>query len=318
MALRHLAAARATGIGVTLLPALHARGGADGPCAAPRRGTSDLELYARIVEGCRAAAGPADPQARVGVAPHSPRAVTPQMMACIAAFDGPIHIHAAGRRREVEECLASLHARPVEWLLDNAPLDERWCVVHATHLTPAEIEDLAASGAVAGLCPGAEAARGDGVFPLRPYLAQGGRFGIGTDAHLGTVAPRDELRLLETGQRQALLGERPVAATPARPHPGRLLLEAALAGGAQASGRPIGAIAPGLRCDLVELDPEHPGLVAREGDRLLDAWIFGGGGGGGAIGGVICGGRRVVEAGRHLARPQVAARFARTMRRLLS
>jgi formimidoylglutamate deiminase len=151
----------------------------------------------------------------------------------------------------------------VQWLLDHAPLDSRWCLIHATHMDPGETAALARTGAVAGLCPSTEASLGDGTFPLRPFLAAGGRLGIGTDSHVGT-SPRDELRQLETSQRLALR-ERSVATSEAVPHPGRLLLAVALAGGAQASGRAIGAIAPGLRCDLVELDDEHPSLLGRTG-----------------------------------------------------
>jgi len=202
----------------------------------------------------------------------------------------------------------------VAWLLDNAPLDARWCVIHATHMEPGEIEGLAASGAVAGLCPSTEASLGDGIFPLRPWLAAGGHLGIGTDSHVGT-SPRDELRQLETSQRLAL-HERAVATDAAHPHPGRLLLGAALAGGAQASGRPLGAIAPGMRCDLVELDTEHPSLLGHAGDGLLDAWVFCGQSN--PVRTVVCGGRRVVEAGRHVARLEIGEGFARTMRRLLA
>ena len=315
MALRHLEAARRAGIGITLLPSLYRHGGIFGKEPAPgqRRFLNDLDGFARIVERCREAAA-GDPQAAIGLAPHSLRAVTPAMLAALAAMDGPIHIHAAEQRREVEECLAAVHARPVEWLLDNAPVDSRWCVIHATHMDPQEIEDLAASGAVAGLCPTTEASLGDGVFPLRPYLAHGGRFGIGTDSHVG-ISPRDELRQLETSQR-LMLGERAVATSEVMPHPGRLLLEAALAGGAQAAGRALGAVAPGMRCDLIELDPDHPSLVGREGDRLLDAWVFSGQGN--PVRTVICGGRRVVAEGRHLAGPAIREAFGRTMRRLLA
>jgi formimidoylglutamate deiminase len=314
MALRHLAAARATGIGITLLPSLYRHGGIFGkdPVPGQRRFLNDLDGFARIVEACRSATA-GDPQAAVGLAPHSLRAVTPAMLAAIAGSDSPIHIHAAEQVREVEECLAATGARPVQWLLDHAPLDRRWCLIHATHMEPREIEGLAATGAVAGLCPSTEASLGDGIFPVRPWLAAGGRFGIGTDSHVGT-SPRDELRQLETSQRLALR-ERAVAASEATPHPGRLLLDAALSGGAQASGRPLGAIAPGMRCDLVELDPEHPSLIGHDGDTLLDAWVFNGQGN--PVRTVICGGRRVVEAGRHIARLEIGEEFTLTMRRLL-
>jgi len=314
MARRHLAAARRAGIGITLLPCLYRHGGIFGkdPSPGQRRFLNDLDDFARIVEACRSATA-GDPQAAVGLAPHSLRAVTPAMLAAISGDAGPIHIHAAEQQREVEECLAATGARPVQWLLDHAPLDRRWCVIHATHMEPAEIEALAATGAVAGLCPSTEASLGDGIFPLRPWLAAGGRFGIGTDSHVGT-SPRDELRQLETSQRLALR-ERAVATSEVLPHPGRLLLEAALAGGVQASGRPLGAIAPGMRCDLVELDSEHPSLIGHDGDTLLDAWVFNGQGN--PVRTVICGGRRVVEAGRHIARLEIGEEFALTMRRLL-
>ena len=315
MAKRHLAAARATGIGITLLPSLYRYGGIFGKEPAPgqRRFLNDLDGFARIVEEVRAAVA-GDPQAAAGLAPHSLRAVTPEMLGAIAGMAEPIHIHAAEQVREVEECLAATGARPVQWLLDHAPVDARWCMVHATHMDAVETRDLAATDAVAGLCPTTEANLGDGVFPLPAWRAAGGQFGIGTDSHVG-VSPRDELRQLENSQRLALRA-RAVAADAMQPHPGRALLDAALAGGAQASGRRLGAIAPGTRCDLVELDPEHPTLLGHEGDALLDAWVFSGQAN--PVRTVICGGRTMVEAGRHVARPEIGEAFARTMRRLLA
>ncbi|WP_043334793.1 formimidoylglutamate deiminase [Belnapia moabensis] len=315
MALRNLAAARRTGIGLTLLPVLYRHGGIFGRPPAPgqRRFLNDLDPYLRIAEACRSAVT-GDPQATVGLAPHSLRAVTPEMLAAVAAEPGPLHIHIAEQQREVAECLLATGARPVQWLLDNAPVDGRWCLIHATHMNPAETAALAATGAVAGLCPTTEASLGDGFFPLPGWLAAGGRFGIGTDSHVGTAA-RDELRLLETGQR-LLLQSRAVAASEALPHPGRFLLEGALSGGAIACGRPIGAIAPGRRCDLVELDADHPSLVGHSADGLLDAWVFSGAAN--PIRTVIAGGRPVVEAGRHIAAASIAAAYAQVMRRLLA
>jgi formimidoylglutamate deiminase len=167
---------------------------------------------------------------------------------------------------------------------------------------------------VAGLCPSTEASLGDGVFALTKFLAAQGVFGIGTDSHVGT-APRDELRQIETSQRLRDHA-RAVATAAENPHPGRTLLGGALAGGAQASGRPLGAIAPGMRADLVELDPEHPILVGRQGDALLDGWVFSGQGN--PVRTVICGGRAVVEAGRHVDALAIREQFSRTMRRLLA
>jgi formimidoylglutamate deiminase len=313
MALRHLAAARATGIGITLLPSLYRHGGIFGRDPAPgqRRFLNDLDGYWRIVDGIGAAIA-GDPQAGLGLAPHSLRAVTPAMLAECARFAGPIHIHAAEQRREVEECRAATGARPVEWLLANLPVDARWCLIHCTHMTQAEAAGLARSGAVAGLCPSTEASLGDGIFDLPFYLKGGGRLGFGTDSHVGT-SPRDEMRQLETSQRLALQ-RRSVATAEARPHPGRNLLEAAVAGGAQASGRPVAGIAAGQRCDLVVLDTEHPALCGRSGDELLDAWVFSGQQN--PVREVVAGGRKVVRDGRHVGAPAIAARFRAAMRRL--
>ena len=319
MALRHLAAARATGIGITLLPSLYRHGGVFGQDPAPgqRRFLNDLDGFARILERCRAAAV-GDPRTAVGVAPHSLRAVTPEMLRALVepgglAADGPVHLHAAEQEREVAECLAATGARPVDWLLGEMPLGPRWCLIHCTHVNAAETAALARTGAVAGLCPTTEASLGDGTFPLPGFRAAGGSWGVGSDSQVGT-APRDELRQLEISQRLAL-GARAVSTDEASPHPGRATLDAALAGGARACGRRIGAFAPGMRLDLVELDPEHPSLFGRHGDALLDAWVFSGQGN--PVRTVVVGGRAVVEAGRHVAARAIEAAFRAAMRRLL-
>lgn len=316
MARRQVAAARRTGIGMTMLPSLYRHGGIFGrpPHEGQRRFLNDLDGIARIAEGVRAEIG-ADPQFALGLAPHSLRACTPEMIRDAAALtDGPVHIHAAEQPKEVEECLAATGARPVRWLLDHMPVDPRWCVIHATHMEAAEVAGLAHSGAVAGLCPSTEASLGDGIFALPGFLGAGGRFGIGTDSHVGT-APNLELRQLETSQRLRDHA-RAVATAEQNPHPGRTLLDATLAGGAQASGRRLGAIAPGMRADLVELDDAHPLLLGRSGDALLDAWVFSGQGN--PVRTVACGGRVVVEAGRHVKAMEIRDGFAGAMRRLLA
>jgi formimidoylglutamate deiminase len=317
MALRHVAAARVAGIGLTMLPVFYRFGGIFGvaPGDGQRPFLNDPDAYFRIVESVRDAVA-RDPDAAWGLAPHSLRAVGPDELASVAAasreFNAPIHIHAAEQRREVEECVAATRLRPVRWLLENAGADERWCLVHATHLDATEVLDLAASGAVAGLCPTTEANLGDGIFALRPFLAAGGRIGIGTDSHVGT-APRGELRALEYSARLSLR-ERVVAASEAEPSVGVGLLRAALAGGAQASGRRIGALAPGYRADLVALDLDHPSLAGRRDAAVVDSWVFSGEGN--PVADVWVGGRQVVAGGRHAAREALARDFARAMRRL--
>jgi formimidoylglutamate deiminase len=314
-----VAAAREAGIGMTLMPSLYAHGGI---FALPPRPEQAPFLHAdagQIGQLLRFLwllmdEDPEEAQVGFGVAPHSLRAVTPALLRDIVAIAGnrPIHIHAAEQPREVAECVAATGMRPVRWLLDNMNPDRRWCVVHATHMDEAELRDLAASGAVAGLCPGTEASLGDGVFRLAEWRAAGGRFGVGTDSHVG-VSARDELRLLELSQRLRN-GVRAVATDDATPSPGRVLLDAVLAGGAQASGRRVGAIAPGLRADLLVLDGHHPTLAGRGGDALLDSWIFSGQDN--PIRHVLCGGRWVVREGEHVRAERIVPRFRAAMQEL--
>ncbi|MGH6754370.1 MAG: formimidoylglutamate deiminase, partial [Bradyrhizobium sp.] len=187
MATRIVRAAEFSGIGLTLLPCFYAHssfGGAS-PHPGQRRFICSVDQFEKLVAATEIAVRGL-PGANIGIAPHSLRAVTPGELAAIAplADGGPVHIHAAEQTREVEECIAWSGQRPVEWLLENAPVDQRWCVIHATHTTANEIAALANSGAVAGLCPMTEASLGDGIFPAREFLDAGGRFGVGTDSNV--------------------------------------------------------------------------------------------------------------------------------------
>jgi formiminoglutamate deiminase len=317
MAGRIAFAAAATGIGLTLLPSYYAQGGFGGapPVHGQRRFINDLDGFARLVERSRehlAAVG----EARLGLAPHSLRAVTPEDLreAIALAPDGPIHIHAAEQVKEVEDSIAWSGRRPVAWLLDEMGVDERWCLIHATHMKPEETARLAASGAVAGLCPLTEASLGDGTFDGPRFLAAGGRFGIGTDSNIEIDAP-GELRQLEYAQRLAHRGRNLMTTREGESTGGRLFAEA-LSGGAQALAQPMGQLAPGSTADIVVLDPEHPSLVASGPDTWLDAWAFAGGRD--LVSTVIAAGRTVVEGGRHRGRDAIVARYNRTMRRLMA
>jgi formiminoglutamate deiminase len=312
MAARIASASARARIGLTLLPSFYGFGGFGGEpaAAAQRRCVNDPERFLKLLERTRAILA-ALPDARLGIAPHSLRAVTPDTLraVCDAAPQGPIHIHAAEQLREVDESLASLGARPVEWLIDNIGLDQRWCVVHATHTTNREIRTLASTGAVVGLCSLTEASLGDGIFDAASYLAAGGRFGIGSDSNIQIDAAA-EMRQLEYSQRlrrraRNVMTLRPDEST------GRRIFEMALAGGAQALQQPIGAIAAGLRADIVLLDSDHADLASRRGDEWLDAWIFVVGRP--AVRTVLAGGEIVVENGRHVAQPAIKSRYRAVM-----
>jgi formiminoglutamate deiminase len=316
---RVVAAAARSGIGLTLLPVLYAHAGFGGsePDPRQRRFCNDLESFARIVESSRKAAR-AYAGASVGIAPHSLRAVTAAELAAVVqlAGAGVIHIHVAEQLREVEECVAWSGRRPVEWLLENQPVDERWCLVHATHAGPAELAGIAARGAVVGLCPLTEANLGDGVFPARAFLDRRGRLGIGSDSNIRIDAAA-ELELLEYGQR---LTERArnVLTAGSGASTGRTLFEAALRGGTQAVRGPAGTvgIAAGAPLDIVTLAASHPALLARREDALLDSWIFVARAG--AVDCVWRAGVKLVSGGRHRDRDAITARYARTLQRLLA
>jgi len=314
MSARILAAAERTGIGLTLLPVLYRFGGADQrPLTGPqRRFGNDPEGFARLFESARLAVARGPEDFRIGVAPHSLRAVAPEDLETVSAFapDGPIHIHLAEQQAEVEEILARHGARPIAWLLDHAEVDGRWCAIHCTQATPDELRRLAASGAVAGLCPITEADLGDGIFAAATFLDAGGRIGVGSDSNL-RIALAGELRLLEWSQR--LRDRARAVLADADRSTGRRLFEEVCAGGAQAAARPCGAIRPGLLADLVALDTDNEHLCGREGDAALDSWIFAAPDRG-IVREVWSAGRHVVRDGRHVARDAVVAAFRDAMR----
>lgn len=311
---RIAAAAQFTGIGLTLLPVFYAHstfgGAAPGP--SQRRFISTIDGYGRLLERCRTLVQPLT-TAAVGVAPHSLRAVTAQELAEVTALAGagPIHIHIAEQVQEVEDCLAWSGQRPVQWLLDHATLDARWCLIHATHMDRTETARLTATGAIAGLCPITEANLGDGTFDALDFIRCGGRFGIGTDSNV-QVGVADELRLLEYSQR-LVHRARNVLGTAER-STGRVLLERALAGGAMALGAGFTGIATDFPADFVSLDGQHPALACKREDALLDAWIFSGGNG--VVDCVWVAGEKVVTAGRHRRHEEIGRRFFRAMRQL--
>jgi formimidoylglutamate deiminase len=315
MAGRIAAAAGETGIGLTLLPSFYNFGGFGGaaPVHGQRRFVNDPARFLALLDkSCMAIRGLDD--AVIGIAPHSLRAVTPETLGEVLAAvpEGPIHIHVAEQIREVADCVAWSGQRPVAWLLDHLPVDRRWVLIHATHMTAEEAAGVARSGAVVGLCPLTEASLGDGIFEAPRYLDGGGSFGVGTDSNIEISAP-GELKQLEYSQRLQYRIRNAIARD-AGQSTGRALYEHALAGGAQASGRAIGALAAGRRADIVVLDDAHPDLCAVSGDRWLDALTFVTGTK--AISDVFVGGRRVVEGGRHVARASITARYRRTMQRL--
>lgn len=312
---RLAAAAELSGIGLTLLPVLYQQGGCDGrPLRHGQlRFANSLHSFQRLKEGADTAVKALEADSRCGVALHSLRAVDHQALSFYgaAASRQPLHIHIAEQTAEVEEIEAALGARPVQWLLDNCSVDERWCLVHATHMDEQETSALARSGAVAGLCPITEANLGDGVFNGLQFREAGGRFGIGSDSNV-RIALAEELRLYEYSQR-LLHRQRTLLAAPNASN-GRWLYEAAAAGGAQALGRDSARIEVGATADLLALRQRADALIERQCDDALDSWIFAADDR--VVEHVWSAGRHLVQGGRHIRRDQIKPRFVGAMRRL--
>lgn len=317
-----LRAATRAGIGLTLLPVLYQTAGFGGtpPGDEQRRFIRSTDAMLRLLQALK-------PQceaqgARLGLAPHSLRAVPPDSLrAALAGLDSidataPVHIHIAEQTGEVDACLAWSGQRPVQWLLDHAPVDRRWCLVHATHMTADESRRAAATGAVAGLCPTTEANLGDGIFDVPAWRTAGGRWGIGSDSHT-CVNAAEELMMLEYGQRLQVRQRNVIAGDGLRFVATAMALEA-VEGGAQATGRPVAGLFAGQRADLVVLDAAHPlfdGLPSP--DTLLAAHVFASHRQS-AIDCVWVGGRRLVHDGRHALSERVATDFADARRTLVS
>lgn len=313
---RHVDAARLAGIGMTVMPSVYTWSGFGAKPLQPRQRpfASTVEFALRQVKLLQAFQSP---DVHIGVSPHSLRAVDPAALKELVAElpkDAPIHIHAAEQTKEVEDSIAALGKRPVEWLLDNFAVDDRWCFVHATHMTSDETRRLAVTGAVAGLCPTTEANLGDGIFPFLSYRAAGGRYGIGGDSHVSRN-PAEELRMLEYVQRLTAR-RRNLAVSDTSKAVGTTLWLEATAGGAQALGRRMGALDPGLRADLVVLDGSHPDIAPHAGDAIANAFIFSGAAR--LVRDVMVAGRWVVRDGVHEAQETATEQYIHTLKGLLS
>ncbi|WP_116828680.1 formimidoylglutamate deiminase [Pseudomonas syringae] len=317
LALQISQAAASVGIGLTLLPVLYSHSGFGGqaPNEGQRRFIHSTDSYLDLQARLRPVLA-AQPAQQPGLCFHSLRAVTPQQISeVLAASDRqcPVHIHIAEQQKEVDDCLSWSGRRPLQWLYENAPVDNRWCLVHATHAEADEVALMAQSGAVAGLCLTTEANLGDGIFPAVDYIAQGGRWGIGSDSHV-SLSVVEELRWLEYCQRLRDQRRNRLYRSD-QPMVGRTLYDAALAGGAQALGQQIGTLQVGHRADWLVLDGNDPYIATASDDAILNRWLFAGSDR--QIRDVAVNGRWVIREGRHAAEEQSNREFAQVLRALL-
>ncbi|MES0812195.1 formimidoylglutamate deiminase [Roseibium sp. SCPC15] len=312
MSERIVAAAQETGIGLTHLPVFYQYGGCDRRPLAPGqiRFGNDFDRFQKLHELASKAIQSLPSDAVIGVAPHSLRAVDQQDLKNAVALAGasPLHMHLAEQVAEVDEVQAAWGRRPVEWLLANQDVSTNWCLIHCTQMTPEETVGLAKSGAVAGLCPITESSLGDGIFDGVRYLANNGRFGVGSDSNI-RISLSEELRTLEYSQRLRDKCRASVA-TPEK-STGRVIFEGAVAGGAQAAGRKAGVLAEGAYADFLALDDKAIDLEGREGDEILDTYIFAGDDR--MVSDVWSAGRHVVQHGKHVKGDAIRARYRATM-----
>jgi formimidoylglutamate deiminase len=314
LSLRCVAAAERAGLAITILPTLYRWGGFGGsePQEAQRRFINDWDRFGAILDRLEEHR---NPLCRVGASPHSLRAVDKPLLEAVQKHvRGPIHMHVAEQVKEVEDCVRWSGRRPIEWLADNVSLSERWCIIHATHMSDDETTRLARSGAVAGLCPTTEANLGDGIFPARRFIDMGGAISIGSDSQI-TVSATEDLRQLEYSQRLRDRARNVLSDGPGR-STGRSLFERALRGGATALAQPIGMLAQGRRADIVVLDPDHPSLIGRTEDDVLDAWVFSGGNS--CVRDVYVAGDLVIDNRRHAREQEIETAFRAAVQRLRS
>ncbi len=318
MSLQTLSAARDVGLGMTNLPVHYQYGGFGGQPIADqqKRFANTPEHYLSIVDAL-VDASKNDSNVVTGLAAHSLRAVTRESFGEVLsgyAKHGrrPVHIHIAEQPKEVDDCVSWCNARPVEYLFDSFVVDERWCLIHATHMTEQETSQLARSGAVAGVCPTTEGNLGDGFFNAIQFFEENGNLGIGSDSHI-SISPTEELRWFEYGQRLLHRSRNQLSGGFNR-STGRNLFDTVVAGGAQACGHNSGAIEIGKRADFIVLDSNHPLLCERSGDEIIDSWIFSGNVN--SVRDVYVGGNKVVDHGHHAQEQQIEARFRATLKQL--
>jgi len=272
-----MAAAAATGIGLTLLPVLYERAGFAQPTLRPDQRRFHLDADG-VLAVQRAVAAEGHARLNAGVAVHSLRAASPGSLHHLArqldGWDGPIHIHVAEQTGEVDDCLAATGQRPIAWLAAQGLLDARWQLVHATHAQPAEIEAVARAGSAVVICPSTEANLGDGLPDLPGWLASGVGVAVGSDSQV-TRSWREELRWLDYGQRLRLR-QRNVAAAPQQGEPATAarLWRTALDTGARAAGQALWGLQPGARADLLVLDEDDASLAGVPASHQLDALVF--------------------------------------------
>lgn len=258
------------GVAIALLRVVYARKAKGQPAEGVQRRFVDADLDAALGDvDALAARYAGEPRVRVGVAPHSVRAVPPEWLGEIARFADarglPLHAHVAEQPAEVAASLAETGRRPVELLAESGVLGPRFVAVHATHLAPHEARLLGQSRATVCLCPTTERDLGDGLPDVGVLRDAGVALCTGVDSHVASD-PFEDMRGIELGERLRT-GRR--CTDRASASPAGTLWDSASAVGARALGfADVGA--------TLEIDRDAPGLALVDDEHLLDAIVFSG------------------------------------------
>lgn len=317
MGSRLIAAAKTAGIGITLIPIFYQKGGfGQEPNDRQKRFISPtINDYLKLLESSKEACK-AYENANIAIGIHSMRGVEPKDIAEIAKSgpqDIPFHIHVSEQLKEIDDSIEYLGKRPVEWLLDNVELRDRFHLVHATHLTEQETIGIAKSGANVVICPTTEGNLGDGLFPLRKYQEEGGKWSIGTDSHVG-LNPLEELRLLDYGQR-LITHKRNTYFSPQQGDGGTYAFEiATIAGRKGMNNFESEYFKVGEPFNACVIDGEHPLLANCSDINLASTIIYSSDSAMQTA--TISYGEMIVENGKHIKQKEIREKFNEVMKEL--
>lgn len=270
-------AAAEVGMGITLIPVYYHQSSFDRPIedGQKRFYFSSLEEYRTYVQSLHQAYQQHN-HVLIGSGLHSLRTASQEEAIAILnepAVAGPVHLHIAEQQKEVDDCLKHWGQRPMEWLLSNISLESHHHLVHATHLTKAECEELSQKDSTVVICPSTEANLGDGIFPFVEYWSQGGKWTFGSDSQVG-LCPLEELRWLDYTMR---LHRQKRFTYPSRVQGelGEQLCNMAWHAGNQAAGL-AEPLSPGSPLNACILDLEHPRLIGKDPGSWLSSLVFAG------------------------------------------
>lgn len=310
MSVSLLAAAAIAGIRITLIPVFYQKGGF-GKSSEPAQRRfcfRDVDQYLRLLDDCAVVIRNLS-TAELGFGAHSLRAASVEDVLRIVKEgpqDIPFHIHAAEQLKEVNDCLGYLKERPVEWLLNHVGLNDRFHLIHCTHLTDEEVVNLARSKAHVVLCPGTEANLGDGIFRLTDFAAHSSHWSIGTDSHI-SLNPLEDLRWLDYLQRLSTHKRNTFA------DGASVLMKNTFLSGKRAVGLTASDFfEPGQPLDAVVYNGDSPLLNTAGAEHLLATLLYTADGS--AVSGTIVGGEWVCSHQRHRNETEILSDFQRVMK----